>query len=118
MKFVESKTNERNGYNLIVTKIELLKIIDDFNVDESIENRKYIDDMIKMINYVTDKKWKFSDKQRQWVLSKIRFVILHNKDFNKMIRENYIKVKGKINIIDFNIIEKRNNVVGENYEGK
>jgi hypothetical protein len=88
------KTGSIGGFIIQFSKDELLDFLWEYNPDKSKVNNGYVCGMQNMIVSVTNRGKNFTDKQRQWILSKIRFICKRNRT---------LKLYDK-NIQDFEIV--------------
>jgi hypothetical protein len=82
------------GFITQFSKDELLDFLWEYNPDKSKVNRDYVCTMQNMIVRTTNRGSNFTDKQKQWILSKIRFICKRNRT---------LKLSDK-NILDFEIV--------------
>jgi hypothetical protein len=63
--------------NLVLTRKELIDLIQNENPDKSSENSFFTITLVNIITFNIN----FSDKQYDWILSKITYIINHNKKY-------------------------------------
>jgi hypothetical protein len=82
--------------NLVLTRKELVDLIQNENPDKSNENNFFTNTLLSIVKYQVN----FSDKQYKWILSKVTYIINHNKkytNFRKKFKDFILDVWGKWN---------------------
>jgi hypothetical protein len=87
MKYSPDET--KTGYLLFFENYkELIEICINENPDKTPANETYNNGLINMIETVEKNKYTFTQKQYQWILSKIQFVFKKNKKLRNLISLN------------------------------
>jgi hypothetical protein len=63
--------------DLVVSRQELVDLIQNDNPDKSYENNFFTYTLLSIVRYQVN----FSDKQYKWILSKVTYIINHNKKY-------------------------------------
>jgi hypothetical protein len=84
---MNTKNGSGDGITVQMSRDELLDFLWEYNPDKSKANMNYVCNMQNMIVRVTNRGLDFSAKQRQWILSKIRFIFKRNRTL-KMYDKN------------------------------